>query len=74
MTLAEVSSVISGLYLKDEMYWNHTSSSMSLLANVNASKGRSFKPDDFHPYMQMKKSEKSIKQEAKDLYETFKSF
>jgi hypothetical protein len=47
---------------------------MSLLANVNAPKGRSFKPDDFHPYMQMKKSEKSIKQEAKDLYETFKSF
>lgn len=74
MTLAEVSSVISGLYLEDELHWNHTSSSMSLLANVNASKGKSFKPNDFHPYTQMKESKKSIKQQAKDLYETFKSF
>jgi len=74
MTLAEVSSVISGLYFKDEMHWNHTSSSMSILANVNASKGKSFKPNDFHPYEQVKNSKKSIKQEAKDLYETFKSF
>jgi hypothetical protein len=74
MTLAEVSSVISGLFLADELQWNHTSASMCLLANVNASKGKSYKPQDFNPYEQMKVKEGATKQQAKELYETFKTF
>lgn len=73
MTLAEVSSVCNGLFVYDELSWNHTAASMSLLANVNASKGKKFKPEDFHPYMQAKKPKVS-KELAKDLYETFKEF
>jgi hypothetical protein len=73
MTLAEVSSVCRGLTVSDELSWNHTAASMSLLANINASKGKRFKPEDFHPYMQANKP-KVTKDMAKDLYETFKEF
>jgi hypothetical protein len=74
MTLAEVSSVCSGLFVGDELMWNHTAASMSLLANINASKGRKFKPEDFHPYMQVKKNKPVTKKTAEELYEHFKNF
>ena len=70
MTLAEVSSVCGGLLVSDELSWNHTSASMSLLANINASKGKKFTPEDFHPYMQANKPKPS-KELAKELYENF---
>jgi hypothetical protein len=70
MTLAEVSSVCRGLLVSDELSWNHTAASMSLLANINASKGKRFKPEDFHPYLQAKKP-RATKELAKELYDNF---
>jgi len=35
----------------DEMNWNRTASLMSILAQVNAKKGKTFSPADFHPYL-----------------------
>ena len=43
---------------------------MSLLANINASKGKRFKPEDFHPYLQAKKP-RATKELAKELYDNF---
>ena len=74
MTLAEVSSVCSGLFVRDELSWNHTAASMSLLANINASKGKKFKPEDFHPYIQVLKNKPATKKTAEELYEHFKDF
>jgi hypothetical protein len=54
MTLREVLCVLEGERQRDEMAWNHTSSVMSLLAQVNASKGKVFTPADFHPYLKQK--------------------
>jgi len=72
MTLAEVSSVSSGLMLRDKLMWNHTSSQMALLANVNSSKGKKYKPEDFNPHSDHKKA--PTKATAQDLYEQFKTF
>lgn len=61
-----------GLFIVDELSWNRTSAQMSLLANINSPKGKSFKPADFHPYMKVK--EAVTKNVAKELYEQFKQF
>lgn len=72
MTLAEVSSVVKRLYFSDELAWNHTASTLSLTANINAPKGKRYKPEDFMPYSGKKKQ--PTKEDAKKLYETFKNF
>ena len=71
--MAEVSSVINRAFFKDEIMWNHTSSSMALLANINTSKGKKFKSEDFNPYVKMGKPNAN-QQTAEDLLETFKNF
>ena len=48
--MPEVISVLKRVESKDSLQWNHTSASMSLFANANSAKGKSFKPADFNPY------------------------
>jgi len=51
-TMAEALSVCKRPEVADRMQWNHTSSILSLLANVNSSKSKQYKPADFNPYEQ----------------------
>lgn len=69
MTLAEVSSVSNGLFFRDKMTWNHTSSQMALLANVNSSKNKKFEPKDFNPYTEKKKV--PTRNDVRELKESF---
>ena len=36
---------------KQEMAWNHTGSLLSMTANINSQKGKTYKPEDFNPYV-----------------------
>jgi len=47
--------------------WDHTSSVMALLANVNSAKGKKFEPDDFHPYTTKSNQGVRTKEEAQAL-------
>jgi hypothetical protein len=64
MTFAEASAVVNGMKLRDSISWNHTATILSMIANVNrSSSSRSYKPEDFHPYVkEVKRPEKDIKQ------------
>lgn len=53
--------------------WDHTSSIMALLANVNAGKGKTYSPSDFHPIDGVKKGVQS-KDEALDLMRKMRQF
>lgn len=50
LTYVEFKIMRSAWETEQELKWNHTSSLMSLIANVNSGKGKSFKPEDFNPY------------------------
>jgi len=73
MTIAEVACCCDRLGRKDRLAWNHTASIMSLVANVNSAKGKTFEPAQFNPYskMDVKKGQKAT---PKDLLEQFKKF
>jgi len=58
-TLREVLCLIEGERSRDEMMWNHTSSLLSMTAQVNAKKGKTFSPADFHPYISEKRKKQS---------------
>jgi len=53
-TLREVLCLIDGDRFRDECNWNRTASIMALTAQMNAKKGKSFSPADFHPYISNK--------------------
>jgi len=54
--------------------WDHTSSVMALLANVNSGKGKKFEPGDFHPYTTKSNQGVRTKEEAQALLEKMKNF
>lgn len=47
---------------------------MSLYANSKASKGKSFKPQDFHPHEQDTSSQPTTKEQVAEIVEEMKSF
>lgn len=71
-TVAEAFSILKRLENGDRLHWNHTSSLMCLLANINSSKSKTFKPDDFNPY-QVEKAKKEFKNrdEVMEFVKTF---
>lgn len=73
MTPAEVSSVIASVFYSDELMWNHTASLMTMTANINAPKGKTFKPQQFNPYSKQEEAQVS-KKKAQELYNNFKNF
>jgi hypothetical protein len=50
-TLREVLCLIGGERSRDEANWNRTASMMAMTAQMNAKKGKTFSPADFHPYL-----------------------
>lgn len=53
MTFMEFAAFTSGIREQDRRLWNHTSSVMALVANVNRDRKRqpkAFTADDFNPY------------------------
>lgn len=75
-TLAENILIVKGAEARDSSRWNHTSSLMSLYANSNASKGKRFKPTDFHPYhkMQIEEQQPKTRKDVDQLIEKLKRF
>lgn len=73
MTLAEYSWYREGYVWRQSRMWDHTSSIMALLANVNAGKGKTYSPSDFHPIDGVKKGVQS-KDEALDLMRKMRQF
>ena len=73
MTPAEVSSVIASGFYSDELMWNHTASLMTLTANINAPKGKTYKAEQFNPYSKKEDGEVS-KKKAQELYNNLKDF
>ena len=71
-TMAEALSIVKRQEMADRLRWNHTASVLSLLANVNSSKSKKFKPGDFHPYeISDKKGEFKSREEVMDFVKTF---
>ena len=54
--------------------WDHTASILCMIANVNSSKGKTFKPDDFHPFSKQSNQGVSSKEEATALLEKMRNF
>lgn len=56
--------------------WDRTASMMALFANANAAKGKRYGPDDFNPFVQMKRNQGGVssKEEAAALLEKMKNF
>jgi len=73
LTMAEAMSIVKRSEVQDRMAWNHTASVLSLLANVNSSKSKSYKPADFHPYeVNSKNGEFANREEVLEFANTFK--
>ena len=73
-TMAEALSIVKRQEMADRLRWNHTASVLSLLANVNSSKSKKFKPGDFHPYeISDKKGEFKSREQVMDFVKTFKA-
>jgi hypothetical protein len=71
-TMAEALSIVKRQEMADRLNWNHTASVLSLLANVNSSKSKKYKPGDFHPYeISDKKGEFKSREEVMDFVKTF---
>jgi hypothetical protein len=71
-TMAEALSIVKRQEMADRLFWNHTASVLSLLANVNSSKSKKYKPGDFHPYeISDKKGEFKSREEVMDFVKTF---
>lgn len=73
MTLREYSYFKDGYIARIRSDWDHTSSLMALLVNINAPKGRRYEPKDFHPFENTNQGVSS-KKEAEDLLEKLKDF
>ena len=65
---------------KSQNNWQHTSSIMALIANVNRDpkqRARPFKPSDFDPYRQPAETTQPVvisKESLQEMKETFKAF
>lgn len=71
--MAEALSVCKRREVADKMQWNHTSSVLSLLANVNSAKGKQFTPADFNPYTKSSKGKEfKTKEEVMQFVESLK--
>lgn len=74
LTLREFAYLREGFMLRQSIMWDHTSSVMALLANVNSAKGKKFEPGDFHPYTTKSNQGVRTKEEAQALLEKMKNF
>lgn len=52
--------------------WDMAATMMALFANANSAKGKTFKPEDFHPLMGV--NSKSKEQDRKVIFERMKKF
>lgn len=73
MTLAEFIWYREGFVWRQARSWDHTSSLMALLANINSGKGKTYNPSDFHPIDGVKKGVQS-KEEALELMKKMSKF
>lgn len=64
---------MSGQRSRDEAMWNHTSSIIAYIVNVNSTK-RQYTPADFHPYLSSKRKggPVSSRKEAEELVNSLK--
>tara|TARA_R100000900_G_scaffold47912_1_gene38636 strand:- start:757 stop:981 length:225 start_codon:yes stop_codon:yes gene_type:complete len=74
MTLREFSWFRDGWVEAHSSRWDHTSSMMALLANINSTKGKTFRPDDFHPFLGKSNQGVQSKEEAFALLEKMRNF
>lgn len=74
LTLREFSWMRDG-YMQGMSYmWDHTASILCMIANVNSAKGKTFKPDDFHPFSKQSNQGVRSKEEAAALLEKMRNF
>lgn len=74
MTLTEVILSLKANNRTDEVAWNHTASLMALFANSKARKGKSFSPEQFHPYLKAVDDTPKTKEDVDALIEKMKKF
>ncbi len=75
MTMREFQLYRQGFEKRQEIQWTHTSSLMALHANMNASKGKKYSPDDFNPYVTVAQENEGIdtKSDVLELMERVKN-
>jgi len=69
MTFAEFAAFSRGVRDQDRRMWNHTSTIMAMMANVNRDRRRQpkpYRPDDFHPYEYQKQPDPGVTEEIKN--------
>jgi hypothetical protein len=74
MTLREYYWYREGWVESMSYRWDHTASIMALIANVNSAKGKTFGPDEFHPFAKKSNQAVSSKEEAAALLEKMRKF
>lgn len=66
MTFMEFAAFVRGTRDQDRRMWNHTSSVLAMMANVNRDRKRQprpYRPDDFNPYEQEPKTKRELTQQ-----------
>lgn len=74
MTLREFIWYREGWMQSMSYAWDHTASLMAMTANVNSAKGKTFQPDDFHPFAKKSNQGVKSKEEAQALLEKMRKF
>ena len=77
MTLREFLLYQNGYEFRLARQWDMAASFMALFANANASKGRRFSPQDFHPLMDVSSASKgrvTTAEEREALFAQLKEF
>lgn len=74
MTLREFIWYREGWTQRMSYSWDHTASIMAMIANVNSTKGKTFQPDDFHPFSRKSNQGVRSKEEAHALLEKMRKF